>query len=94
MLVSLVLLILLVQFEIRGCAAVNDSNTTVEDLSQFPQGPEKCPDFIAWPKCRYPFHAMTLDAAVFPGPFLHIVVVNKAEPCMELKYLAAPAVPV
>lgn len=54
MLVSPVLLILLVQFEIRGCAAVNDSNTIVEDLSQFPRGPETCPDLIAWPQVPVP----------------------------------------
>ncbi|KAF8860189.1 hypothetical protein BDZ45DRAFT_672713 [Acephala macrosclerotiorum] len=47
------MLVLLVQFVIRGYAAII-TTTNAEDLSQFSRDPEMCPGKIAWPQVPVP----------------------------------------
>jgi len=48
------MLVLLVQYVIRGCAATITSTANAQDLSQFSRGPELCPGKIAWPQVPSP----------------------------------------
>ncbi|RDL36759.1 uncharacterized protein BP5553_06111 [Venustampulla echinocandica] len=48
------MLVFLVQFVIRGCAAIVTTGTDAEDLSQFSRGAPMCPDQIGWPQVPAP----------------------------------------
>jgi hypothetical protein len=52
--VTSTMLVILVQFVIRGCVATITSTTNAEGLSQFSKGPELCPGKIAWPQVPAP----------------------------------------